>query len=108
MAILVFGPDGVRPVDAASFPAEYRPFSLAHAGGFEILQGHADEQGLDWVWLAPAGDFDHGAGRTGRYVVRPHGDPSARVSYADFAIALLNQIDPPADAATHHRTVADR
>ncbi|WP_034269023.1 NAD(P)-dependent oxidoreductase [Actinospica robiniae] len=96
LSTLVPGGDGVRPVDAASFPAEYRPFSLAHAAGLEVLREHADGRALDWVCLAPAGDFDHDAGRSGRYVIRAHGDPAARISYPDFAIALLDQIDAAA------------
>ena len=111
LSTLVPGADGIRPVDAAAFPAQYRPFSLAHAAGLEVLRTHAetgDGAGaptLDWVSLAPAGDFDHehGDARSGRYSFRPHGDPSARISYADFAIALLDEIDPSADVTPHHR-----
>lgn len=93
LSTLVPGADGVRPVDSADFPAEYRPFSLAHAGGLEVLRAAAAGQPLDWAWIAPAGDFDHDAGRTGRYVMRPCGDPAARISYPDFAIALLDAAD---------------
>ena len=107
LSTLVPGADGVRPVDAASFPAEYRPFSSAHAAGLGILPAQseakavADARVLDWVWLVPAGDFDHEGGRTGRYTIRPHSDPSARISYADFAIALLDEIDAPAGPSFH-------
>jgi hypothetical protein len=82
-------------VDAASFPPEYRPFSLAHAAGLEVLGAQADSPArpLDWVSLAPAGDFDREGGRTGRYAIRPHGDPAALISYPDFAIALLDEIE---------------
>ncbi|MET8046846.1 hypothetical protein ABZU75_04530 [Streptosporangium sp. NPDC005286] len=47
----------------------------------------------------PAGDFDHGGDRTGRYRTAP-ADADSRISYADFAIALLDEIDTP----KHHRT----
>ena len=111
LSTLVPGADGVRPMDAAAFPAEYRPFSLAHAAGLDVLRTRSeagDGAGtptLDWVSLAPAGDFDHEHedARGGRYSFRPHGDPSARISYADFAIALLDEIDPSAGVTPHHR-----
>lgn len=117
LATLLPDADGVRLVDSASFPEEYRPFSLAHAAGLEILraaaaahsqdaatQAQARPRPLDWVWLAPAGDFDREAARTGRYAIRPHVDPATHISYPDFAIALIDEIDTPAGALAHHRT----
>jgi hypothetical protein len=113
LSTLVPDADGVRPADAPSFPAEYRPFSWAHAKGLDILRtqseakGVGDARGMDWVWLAPAGDFDHEGGRTGHYTIRPHGDPSARISYPDFAIALLDEIDATTGSSFHrHMQVA--
>jgi hypothetical protein len=113
LSTLLPGVDGIRPVDAASFPAEYLSFSWAHATGLDSLRAQSeakrvgDTRGMDWVWLAPAGDFDHEGGRTGHYTIRPHGDPSARVSYPDFAIALLDEIDAPTDTSFHrHMQVA--
>ncbi|MFC8826304.1 hypothetical protein ACFT9I_13245 [Streptomyces sp. NPDC057137] len=44
-------------------------------------------------------DFDHDAGRTGTYRTAP-GDAASRISYADFAVALIDEIDSP----HHHRT----
>jgi putative NADH-flavin reductase len=98
LATLLPGPDGVRLVDTASFPAQYRPFSLAHASGLEILR--AESGGLDWLCLSPAGDFDRDGARTGRYTIGEHVRTETRVSYADFAIALIDE----ADSARHHRS----
>ena len=44
-------------------------------------------------------DFDHEGTRTGRYRTAP-ADAASRISYADFAIAVLDEIDDP----RHHRT----
>lgn len=49
---------------------------------------------LDWLVISPAGDFDHDGARTGRYR-RAAADATSRISYADFAIALLDKIDTP-------------
>jgi putative NADH-flavin reductase len=88
---------GVRLLDAPEFPAEYRPFCLGHAAGVDVLR--AAPAPVDWLAISPAGDFHHGGMRTGSY--RTGGlDTDSRVSYADFAIALLDEIDTP----KHHRT----
>ncbi|MEO3812439.1 NAD(P)H-binding protein [Sphaerisporangium sp. B11E5] len=88
---------GVPLMDTPGYPQEYRAFYLGHAAGNEVLRRTATE--VDWVVVSPAGDFDHGGGRTGRYRTAP-AEAGSRVSYADFAIALLDEIDRP----RHHRT----
>ncbi|WBB60199.1 NAD(P)H-binding protein [Streptomyces sp. WMMC500] len=91
---------GRRLLDAPGFPAEFRPFCEAHAAGLETLRAAPPE--LDWLYVSPAGDFDHGAGRTDRgYRVSPHGDPAARISYPDFAVALLDEAESPRHRRTH-------
>jgi putative NADH-flavin reductase len=87
---------GTLLMDTPGYPQEYRAFYLGHAAGTDVLRSAAG--GLDWVVLSPAGDFDHGAGRTGGYRIAD-AEAGSRVSYADFAIALLDEVDAPA----HHR-----
>jgi putative NADH-flavin reductase len=89
--------DDVPLMDTAGYPQEYRPFYLGHAAGADVLR--AATAPLDWLIVSPAGDFDHGAGRTGRYRTTP-ADAASRISYADLAVALLDEIDTP----KHHRT----
>jgi uncharacterized protein len=84
-------------MDTPGYPQEYRSFYLGHAAGVDVLREAAT--GLDWVVLSPAGDFDHDGARTGRYRTAA-ADAASRVSYADFAVALLDEIDTP----RHHRT----
>lgn len=98
IAMLLPGPDGTRLVDTPDFPAEYRPFSLSHAVGLEVLR--VEGGSLDWVYISPAGDFDHDGERTGRFEFREHVDTAARISYADFAIVLLDEAQTP----TRHRS----
>ncbi|ACZ90319.1 NAD(P)-dependent oxidoreductase [Streptosporangium roseum] len=90
-------PDGTRMLDTPAFPAEFRPFCLAHAAGLEVLR--AEGGALDWVYVSPAGDFDHEGERTGHYGIREHGDAADRISYADFALTLLDEAETP----RHHR-----
>ncbi|WP_226961374.1 MULTISPECIES: NAD(P)-dependent oxidoreductase [Streptomyces] len=96
LASVLPGASGVPLMDEPGYPNEYRPFMLGHAAGLERLRGSA----LDWVYAAPAGDFDHGAGRTGRYRIADHADRDDRISYPDLAVALLDEIERP----RHHRS----
>ncbi|MFI6584123.1 NAD(P)-dependent oxidoreductase [Embleya sp. NPDC050493] len=97
-------------MDAAGYPQEYRAFFLAHAEGNAALRaagvsgapGVGDASGAvpEWVVLSPAGDFDHEGVRTGYYRPAP-GAAESRVSYPDFAIALLDEIDAPKLRGVH-------
>ncbi|TCO17623.1 hypothetical protein EV652_11776 [Kribbella steppae] len=89
------GADGTPLMDSPGYPQEYRSFFLAHQAALDIFAASS----LDWVSLAPAGDFNHAdPSRTGSYRLGP-GDVTALTSYADFAIALLDEYD----RAAHHR-----
>jgi putative NADH-flavin reductase len=103
LATLLPDADGTRLVDSASFPAEHRPFSLAHASGLAILLAQPVSGPVDWVSVSPAGDFDHEGPRAGGYVLREHADMSARITHPDFAIALLDEIDGKGATPAHHR-----
>ncbi|MCX4735803.1 NAD(P)-dependent oxidoreductase [Streptomyces sp. NBC_01363] len=89
------GASGAPLMDEPGYPDEYRSFSLGHAAGLDELR-RCD---LDWAYVAPAGDFDHEGTRTGRYRIAEHGDPASRITYADLAIALIDEIEAP----RHHR-----
>jgi putative NADH-flavin reductase len=57
------------------------------------------ESTLDWVSVAPSGDFNHAdPARTGAYRVAP-AEATSLISYADLAIALVDEVEQPA----HHR-----
>jgi putative NADH-flavin reductase len=88
---------GTLLMDTAGYPQEYRAFYLGHAAGNKVLNEATSS--VDWLVLSPSGDFDHGGTRTGRYRTAP-GEANSRISYADFAIAVLDEIDNP----EHHRT----
>lgn len=91
-----------RPVldDPASFPRELRPFALAHTAGLDRLREARTT--VDWVVLTPPAVLDAAAPRNGRYRVGgemlPDGPP-ARLSYADLAVAIVDEIENP----RHHQ-----
>ncbi|MGN9766264.1 NAD(P)-dependent oxidoreductase [Micromonospora sp. SD12] len=103
--LLVVGLASVLPtaggellMDTAGYPQEYRSFYLGHAAGVETLR-HAGPA-LDWLVLSPAGDFDHGGTGIGRYR-RATADAASRITYADFAIALLDETETPRHRQVH-------
>ncbi|WP_232663268.1 NAD(P)-dependent oxidoreductase [Pseudonocardia sp. TRM90224] len=92
--------------DAPGYPAEYRPFSIGHVAQLDVLAGAPAE--LDWLVLAPPPTMlDAEAPRTGRYrtggtaVLPTQPDRSTLFSYADLAVALLDEIETP----RHHRAL---
>ncbi|GAA0244518.1 NAD(P)-dependent oxidoreductase [Actinomadura nitritigenes] len=91
LASIMPGPSGVPLMDEPGYPNEYRSFYLGHAAGLDELRA----SDLDWTYVAPAGDFDHDGAPAGRYAIADHGDPASRITYADFAIALLDEIEKP-------------
>ncbi|WP_129839160.1 NAD(P)H-binding protein [Streptomyces sp. RFCAC02] len=90
-------PEG-RPLYLSAEPGDVREFCRAHGRGLEILRSEGTD--VDWLYASPAGDFDHGGTRTGRYRVAPGAEPADRISYQDLAVALLDEVERP----RHHRT----
>jgi putative NADH-flavin reductase len=88
---------GVALMDTPGYPQEYRSFYLAHAAGTQVLR--TATTGVDWLVVSPAGDFDHSGARSGRYRTAT-ADAASRISYADLAVTLIDEIETPA----HHRT----
>lgn len=87
---------GKRLIDSPSFPEAYKTEASAGAAFLDILR---DERELDWTFLSPSAEFVPGE-RTGRFrlggdalLVGEHG---SRISFEDFAIALVDEIETPA------------
>jgi uncharacterized protein len=85
-----------RPVmdDPAVFPPALRAFAAAHAAGLDRLRERGGT--ADWVMLTPPARLEPTA-RTGRYEVGGESvpPPGAHLSYADLAVAVLDEIDTP-------------
>lgn len=90
-------PDGSRVIDAPDFPAEYKAEASAGALFLDALR---QEQQLDWTFLSPSALFVEGE-RTGRFrlgrdelLVSAEG--KSWITFADYAIALLDEVEQPA------------
>lgn len=87
--------------DPAVLPVELRPFALAHTAGLHTLQ--AAETMVDWLMLTPPAALHTDGPRTGRYQIGGERVPDlefAHLSYADLAVATIDEIEAP----RHHRT----
>ncbi|WP_394613177.1 NAD(P)-dependent oxidoreductase [Lentzea sp. JNUCC 0626] len=84
---------GVRVIDSPDFPAEHRPFCLGHAAGIDVLAAST----TDWLVMSPAGNF--GGTPTGRYR-RSAANPSDALTYEDFALAVVDEIESPSHRHT--------
>jgi putative NADH-flavin reductase len=85
--------DGQRLVDRADFPEIYRAESLIGAESLDYLRGLGDD--VDWTYLSPAPLIQPGE-RTGGYRVALDSPAGESISAADYAIAMLDEIDRPA------------
>ncbi len=90
-------PDGSRVIDAPNFPAEYKAEASA---GAQFLEALRQEQTLDWSFLSPSALFVEGERRGTFRLGKDHllvdGDGQSQISFADFAIALLDEVEKPA------------
>ncbi|MCI3935457.1 NAD(P)-dependent oxidoreductase [Streptomyces sp. AN091965] len=86
---------GVRIMDGPDFPAEWRAFAQGHVAEFELLSTAGPE--LDWLMVVPPLDLNADAEPTGGYrtAVGTVLEGPGRISHADLAIALLDEIDTP-------------
>lgn len=87
----------VRVLDAPGFPDLYKPTARGQARNLAELQ---NTTGIKWTFISPPAVFDPAGKRTGSYrtgkdvlLVNSKGD--SYISYADFAIAVLDEIENP-------------
>ena len=85
-----------RLMDTPDFPAEFAPFAAAAARFFDRLQ---QETKLNWTFLSPPPGIGPGQRtetfRVGRdeLLTRPDGPPT--ISFADYAIAIVDELENP-------------
>jgi len=81
--------------DAPDFPEAFMGVAIATANGLEEIRKHDD---VRWTYISPACDFQADGERTGEYIlggeeltVNERGE--SIISYADFAVAMLDEIE---------------
>ncbi|WP_040847590.1 NAD(P)-dependent oxidoreductase, partial [Nitrospirillum viridazoti] len=89
---------GVALIDTPEFPAAYK----AEAGaGRDVLNAlRQGDTGVEWTFLSPSAFFFAGE-RTGRFRLADDqllvdATGKSQVSYEDFAVALVDEVESPA------------
>jgi uncharacterized protein len=92
---------GQKLVDTPSFPAEYKNEAQKGAEFLQLLRGEKD---IDWTFISPSALFIPGA-RTGKFrlggdQLLVDGQGKSSISYEDYAIALVDEVEKPAHSRT--------
>ncbi|AIQ12230.1 NAD(P)-dependent oxidoreductase [Paenibacillus durus] len=87
----------IRAMDTPQFPKEYFATAFNQGKNLEDLQ---NSDGIQWTFVSPAAFFNPEGKRTGAYqkgkdnfIVNAKGD--SYVSYADYAVAIIDEIEQP-------------
>jgi len=92
----------VRVIDTPDFPDIFKPTAASQAQNLADLQS---AEGIRWTFVSPAAFFDAEGKRTGSYQVGKdnllvNAKGESYISYADYAIAIVDEIEQ----AKHHNT----
>ncbi|MDQ0058593.1 NAD(P)-dependent oxidoreductase [Paenibacillus harenae] len=100
----------VRLVETPEFPDLYKPTALNQGKNLNDLE---QSTGVQWTFISPAAFFDAEGKRTGAYqlgadnlIVNAKGD--SYVSYADYAIAVVDEIENPKHLNKRFTLVSER
>lgn len=92
---LYVNPDHTATVsDGPDFPEMFKPLAVAMAKALGELRQRKD---VKWTYISPAGDFQAEGERTGEYILGGeeltlNSKGESVISYADYAIAMVNEI----------------
>lgn len=87
----------VKLIDTPEFPDIFKPTARGQARNLDELLGTTN---IKWTFISPSAFFDPEGKRTGRYQIgKDHLLVNAKgesyISYTDFAIAVLDEIENP-------------
>ena len=87
----------LRLMNTPDFPDMFKPLASNMAEAFDALKIRKD---LNWTYLSPSADFSAEGGRTGKYKaggeeLMTNSKGLSTISYADYAIAMLDEAELP-------------
>lgn len=82
---------GVRLLDGPGFPDAYKPEAGAAADALDAIRADVD---AEWTFLSPAPVIAPGE-RTGSYRTGDDSPVGEFISFADFAIAVVDEVEQP-------------
>lgn len=86
---------GRRLMDAPNFPAEYLPVARGMSDALDYLR---KSEGVNWVYLSTAAEFVPDGPLTGKYRIggetfMTDAEGKSRISYADYAMAMIDEAE---------------
>lgn len=84
----------LQVMDGPDFPDMFKPLAQAQGKALEELRTRND---VKWTFVSPAGDFQAEGERTGKYILGGeelilNSKGESVISYADYAIAMVDEI----------------
>lgn len=99
-----------RLMDTAEFPDAFKSIAAAQGQNLQDLQKTTD---VNWTFLSPAAFFDPNGKRTNHYIVgndnvivNQNGD--SYISYSDYAVALIDEVEKPAHIRQRFTVVGEK
>lgn len=95
----------VQVKDTEGFPEEFKPLATAQGNALNELRKRKD---VLWTFVSPASDFQADGVRTGAYILageelRLNDAGESVISYADYAVAMVDEIERTDDAHIQQR-----
>lgn len=99
----------IKVMDTLDFPNMFKPTARGQSQNLEELRTTTD---VLWTFLSPAAFFDSEGKRTGAYkigndVLLANAKGESYISYADFAIAVVDEIENPKHVKERFTVVAE-
>lgn len=96
----LFVAPGLQVIDTPDFPAQWKATAEGARQALQLLQ---NETALDWTMLSPSAHLEPGERtakfRLGKDELLVDANGNSRISLADYAVAMLDELERPA----HHR-----
>ena len=91
--------------EGPEFPEAFKPLAAAQGKALEELRARDD---VRWTFISPAADFQADGERTGAYILageelRLNDAGESVISYADYAIAMVDEVERTSDAHIRQR-----
>lgn len=100
----------IRVADTNGFPDAFKPTANGQARNLKELQETTD---ITWTFISPSADFNAEGKRTGSYEtgkdhLLSNSEGESYISYADYAIAVLDEIENPKHVNERFTVVGER
>ncbi|WP_432740804.1 NAD(P)H-binding protein [Staphylococcus equorum] len=79
----------LKLIDSPDFPEQFKKISQAQIKTLEEIQKRKD---VKWTFVCPAPDFQYDGEKTGEYKLSADEVIGSKVSYADFAQAMVDEV----------------